>query len=152
MKKIDILVISLTAPLKIGIYENGNLIEEFESFEKTSEVLPLFFENILKTKKYEINELYYNKGPGSFMAIKITYIFLKSFSILNGFKLKATLGFNLNGNCPISAMRDFYFIQKDKEIIIEQLEKKVFAFTLPQELDYQLFEDNSLPYYKLPVV
>jgi len=152
MKKIDILVISLTAPLKIGIYENKNLIEEFESFDKTSEVLPLFFEKLLKKGEYSINTLYYTKGPGSYMAIKITYLFLKSLSILQDIELKATLGFSLNGNLPISAMRDFYFLQEGDNIIIKQLKKEQFIFTLPLKLNEKLFDNNILPYYKLPVV
>ena len=44
--------------------------------DQTSEALPLLFESILK--EYDPKRLFFARGPGSFMAIKITYIFFKN--------------------------------------------------------------------------
>jgi len=72
-KKVDILLIALSSPILIGVYENRQLIDSIESKEKSSDVLPLLFDELLK--KYEVQNLFYANGPGSFMAIKIAYIF-----------------------------------------------------------------------------
>ena len=76
LKKVDVLCITLTSPIKIGIYENEKLVETIESEEKSSDILPLLFKDILE--KYDVQKLLYANGPGSFMAIKVAYIFLKS--------------------------------------------------------------------------
>ena len=43
MLKVDVLLIALTSPIKIGIYREGVLIQSIESEEKSSDVLPLLF-------------------------------------------------------------------------------------------------------------
>ena len=80
LKKVDVLLITLTSPIKVGIYENHNLLETIESKDKSSDVLPILFKDLLA--KYDVQRLFYANGPGSFMAIKVAYVFLKSISIL----------------------------------------------------------------------
>ncbi len=150
MKKVEVLVISLFSPLKVGVYENKTLIKEYISEEKTSEILPLFFAEIIK--EYEIESLYYTKGPGSYMSIKIAYIFLKSMSILNGYKLKGALGFVLNGNSAIPAMRGLYFVNEDDGVVIKKVDGVEPRINLPTKLEKELFDEESAPFYKLPVV
>ena len=74
LKEVDILLIALTSPIKIGVYENSKLIESIESEEKSSDILPLIFKDL--QEKYRLKKLFYANGPGSFMAIKVAYIFL----------------------------------------------------------------------------
>ena len=76
LKNVDVLLVALSSPIQIGIYENHQLIQRIESDEKSSDILPQLFDSILK--KYHIENLFYANGPGSFMAIKVAYIFLKS--------------------------------------------------------------------------
>ena len=76
---IEILVITISNPLLIGIYENKKLIKEHKLEGKTSDLLPSLFEELLK--KYDIKKIIYVNSPGSFMAIKVAYIFLKTISI-----------------------------------------------------------------------
>ncbi|MDQ7067059.1 MAG: hypothetical protein Q9M40_03095 [Sulfurimonas sp.] len=85
LKEVDILLITLTSPIKIGVYENEKLLETIESSDKSSDVLPLIFRDL--QKKYVLKKLFYANGPGSFMAIKVAYIFLKSLSILKNIPL-----------------------------------------------------------------
>ena len=50
--KIDrILVITISNPLLIGIYENKNLLKSIKLDGKTSDLLPKLFENFLKSMK-----------------------------------------------------------------------------------------------------
>jgi len=39
----EVLVISISKPLLIGIYENKNLVKTYEDEGKTSDVLPMLF-------------------------------------------------------------------------------------------------------------
>jgi len=123
----------------------------FETTDQTSEALPLMFEGILK--EYTPNRLFFARGPGSFMAIKITYIFLRTMSIALGVPLFACDGFVFNEGRPIRAMRNLYFMKEANEITTIRLEDSVEQhFTLPQILNEDLFNDEIEPLYMLPAV
>ena len=73
MRKVDLIVIALSSPILIGVYENNNLIQTLSSEGRSSDFLPSAFAELLE--KYAINSVTYANGPGSFMAIKVTYLF-----------------------------------------------------------------------------
>ena len=100
-KDVDLVVLALSSPIMVGVYEDKKLIDSVVTEEKSSEVLPTIYEEL--DLKYEIKNLFYAKGPGSFMAIKVAYIFLKSLSILKNIPLRATDAFFFNENQPIKA-------------------------------------------------
>ena len=151
MLKVDILCITLTSPIQIGVYENNKLIEVIESEEKSSEVLPLIFKMLLD--KYEVSKLLYAKGPGSFMAIKVAYIFLKSLSILKKIPFFATDAFKFNENSPIKAIGKLYFVKIGQEIKTQKLEiAPKSGFMLPDVLDYNEFSTNTTPLYMIGAV
>ncbi len=147
-----ILVISVANPILVGIYKDNNLMKTISQDGKTSDVLPIIFNNILK--EYSIKEIFYVNGPGSFMAIKVAYIFLKTLSIVNNIPLKASDGFNFNNNSPIKALgKKYFFKSKDGKININFLEdKELEDFKLPKILDIKIFSKDSLPNYNLPAV
>jgi hypothetical protein len=144
-------VVSLASPLHVGIYEDHRLIHHETSHEQTSEVLPLLFEALLE--RYEPKRLFFARGPGSFMSIKISYIFLKTLSIALGVPLFASDGFTFNEGRPIKAMRNLYFV-KDKEAIHTQTfdTPQMQEFTLPKVLNEALFSTENEPLYMLPAV
>lgn len=87
------------------------------------------------------------------MAIKITYIFLKTLSITLGVPLLACDGFAFNEGRAIRAMRNLYFIKEAEEITTVRLEVPVEQhFVLPTVLDETLFNDEIEPLYMLPAV
>jgi len=150
-KKVDLVLIALSSPIKIGIYENKELIETIESEKKSSDVLPILFRDIFK--KYEVEKLFYANGPGSFMAIKVAYIFLKSMSILKKIPLFATDAFYFNENQPIKAIGKLYFVKISLEIKTQKLEKApVVSLELPVVLDYSKFSTNTTPLYMIGAV
>ena len=106
----------------VGIYHNHKLIDSYKSDEKTTDILPFFFDDILK--KYKLENLYYAKGPGSFMAIKVSYIFLKTLSITKNIKLFATDGFAFNGENLIKATGTLYFMKENGKISTIKLEQQ----------------------------
>lgn len=142
----------MTPPLQIGLYHDRELIKVLKSEDKTSEALPLIFDKILK--KYTINALYFAKGPGSFMAIKVTYIFLRTLSITKNLPLFATEGFTFNDNNPIKATGALYFMKKDGKILTEKISTPQTRqdFTLPTTLEQTHFSNDVEPLYVLPAV
>ncbi|MGB5867043.1 MAG: hypothetical protein WBG69_04120 [Arcobacteraceae bacterium] len=150
------LVISVSHPILIGIYDNDTLIETFSRTGKTSDVLPLLFDEILI--KYDLSEIYYVNGPGSYMAIKIAYIFLKTISIVNKIDLYAVSGFDFNNNSPIKALGKKYFFRHnnkldDDKITIEFLNDTIIEdFKLPQNFKNIKYSQDTLPQYNLPAV
>ena len=151
MLKVDVLCITLTSPIKIGIYESNKLIEIVQSNKKSSDALPVIFKDIFS--RYDVNKLFYANGPGSFMAIKVAYIFLKSISILKKIPLFATDAFKFNKNQPIKAIGKLYFVKINQEIKTQKLEIIPKAdFTLPDMLDYNEFSTNTTPLYMIGAV
>ena len=144
-------MISLSSPLKIGIYKDSILIKEYCKNEQTSEILPTVFMEILQM--YKIDTLFFANGPGSFMAIKVAYIFLKSLSVTLGTQLLGCDGFVFNNNRPIRAMKRVYFVKKDDKIVTEVMLRDIEqSFNLPSVLEKNLFSKDSEPLYILPAV
>jgi hypothetical protein len=135
----------------VGVYENGNLIEQIEKEGKTSDVLPLIVQQLLQ--KYNLNSIYFVNGPGSFMAIKVTFIFLKTLSIVKKIKLYSTCGFHFNKNMPIKATKYIYFLKEDDRISTKKIKDAVNSkFYLPEKLDVSLFSQKIDPVYVLDAV
>jgi len=149
---IEVLVISISNPILVGVYKNKKLIMAHKDEGKTSEVLPKIFNVILK--EHTIAGLYYVSSPGSYMSIKVSYVFLKSLSIVKDIELKATLGFYFNKNSPIKALGKKYFFYRNNEVEIDSLKSTdiLREFTLPEVLDESIFSSDALPKYNLPAV
>lgn len=148
----EVIVISISNPLLIGIYENKQLIKEYKLEGKTSDLLPSLFKMILK--EFDIKRINYVNSPGSYMAIKVAYIFLKTISITKNIELLACNGFEFNQNSPIKALGKKYFKQIKNEIKVDFLEKDdiIRDFKLPKNIDKINFNKQTLPIYNLPAV
>ncbi len=133
------------------MYEDGILIKNITFEEKTSEILLPTLTNILDT--YEISKIIYTRGPGSYMAIKLTYIMLKTIEILRGIRCIGCSGFELNNNQPIKAIGNLYFIKEKETIMTKKYEQPVNApFALPQSIHDLVLDEESTPEYVLPAV
>ncbi|WP_455756592.1 hypothetical protein [Sulfurimonas sp.] len=151
LKKVDVLLIALSSPIQIGIYENNQLIDTIVSKDKSSDVLPSLYKKIFE--KYNVERLLYANGPGSFMAIKVAYIFLKSISILKRIPLFATDAFYFNENQPIKAIGKLCFVKISSEIKTQKLEiAPSMEFKLPDVLDYNEFSTTVTPLYSIGAV
>lgn len=149
----ELFIISISNPIQIGIYKDNKLIEHISKEGKTSDILPEIINNILKVNT--ISSIYYVNGPGSYMAIKVAYIFLKTISQMKNISFLACSGFELNKNSPIKALGKKYFILKENDQIdVDFLkeENEIYDFTLPLTLDKSIFFENTLPNYQLPVI
>jgi len=150
-KSVDLVFITLSSPIKIGVYENNKLIDTIISEEKSSEILPIIYKKLDKT--YDIKKLFYANGPGSFMAIKVAYIFLKSISVLKNIPLFATDAFYFNENQAIKAIGKLCFVKIASEIKTQKLETAPnMEFNLPDVLDYTEFSTTASPLYAIGAV
>lgn len=149
---IEVLVVSISSPILIGIYENKKLINTISKDGKTSDILPLIFEKL--DSEYKIKTIIYVNTPGSYMAIKVSYVFLKTFCICKDITLKSASGFLFNGNSPIKALGKKYFFNKDGEVTVDFLEQDsiISDFKLPKTLEDEKHSLNTLPIYNLPAV
>ena len=55
-KEVDVLLVALSSPIKIGVYEDTKLLETIESAEKSSDVLPILFRDL--QKKYTLKNFF----------------------------------------------------------------------------------------------
>ncbi len=151
LPKYEIVIVSISSPLLIGVYRDGVLIEEIEKDEKTSEILLKVLMDI--RSRYDYEHIIYTNGPGSYMAIKLTYITLRSLEILKDIKFSSCDAFSLNNQNPIKAMGKLYFI-KDKGKIVTKVFDEVLKqeFKLPKELSEITLLDSNLPLYIIPAV
>lgn len=148
---VDVVVIALTSPFLVGVYQNGKLVQSYSSSEKISEALAPIFDEILS--RYNIRSVYFTKGPGSFMAIKLVYIFLKTVQIATGVKLYGCEGFVFNGGAPIKAVGNLYYVKENGTIVTKKLESDVAPnFALPKELHTLSCDEDISPVYVLPAV
>ncbi len=149
---IEILVITISNPLLIGVYENKKLIKEHKLDGKTSDLLPSLFIELLKM--YDIKRIIYVNSPGSFMAIKVAYIFLKTICITKDIEFLAIDGFEFNQNSPIKALGKKYFIKDENKVKVDFLEKDciIHDFNLPTSIEKYNFNEETLPIYNLPAV
>lgn len=146
-----LLIISISSPLKLGLYEDDILIEEIESSEKTSDILMVLIKDVMD--RYDISSIIYSHGPGSYMSIKLTYIILKSIEIISGISFFGCSAFLLNSGNPIKAMGNLYFIKEKETIITKKFDKPIAQeFKLPKDISNLEVELASVPDYQLPAV
>ncbi len=151
MPKVDVIVIELSSPILIGIYQDAQLVETLSSHQQSSEALPQLFEEVLE--RYEIESIVYTRGPGSFMAIKVAYIFLQTLCLVKQCRLYATNAFTFNQSQPIKAFGKLYFIQSNGTIATQKFEEPVEAlFELPKTIDLSDYSEETAPLYVLPAV
>ncbi len=147
----DLLVIALGSPLLVGVYEEGRLVERVESDEKSSDALPAICAEL--GERYDFDRLAYAKGPGSFMSIKVAYIFLKTLSIAKGVPLLATDAFYFNENAPIKAVGKLCFVKTSEGIVTRMFEEvPLNRFRLPEHLALEDFDTDTAPYYGIGAV
>ena len=150
-ERVDILLVALASPILVGVYKDGRLIEKIESDERSSEVLPRIYKELLQ--KYDVESFIYANGPGSFMSIKVAYIFLRSLGILKDIPLYAMDAFHFNGGRPIKAVGKLHFVKIQDKIETQKFDEVIEpSFELPQTLVKEELSTNSAPMYGIGAV
>jgi len=133
------------------VYEENTLIKTISSEKKTSEaLLPLIIECL---DEYPIGSIIYTRGPGAYMAIKLTYIMLKTIEIIRDIPCFGCSAFSVNEGEPIKAIGNLYFIKEKETIITKKYEQPVEThFRLPHSIHDLTIDEESIPEYNLPAV
>ena len=146
-----VLINSISQPIQIGLYRDDVCIERIELEGQTSEVLLPIIESLME--RYDIERFIYANGPGSHMAIKLTYIALRTIELLSEIPFSSCSAFELNSAKPLKAMGKLYFIKEKETIITQKFEEAVEqSFELPDSLDSIVISNENLPNYQLPAV
>ncbi|MFK5974885.1 MAG: hypothetical protein QM493_00130 [Sulfurovum sp.] len=146
-----ILIIPIANPIRIGLYRDNELIETITSEKKTSQILLPILMKFLD--RYDISSIIYTRGPGSYMAIKLTYIMLKTIEITRGIEIVGCSAFELNGANPIKAIGNTYFIKQKETIITKKYEQPIDVnFVLTKRIDNLNLDKESEPLYIIPAV
>jgi len=147
---VTLLVVPMASPFLVGIYHDSKLIDIISSDEKISDKFPMIYREL--NQKYKIKSVYFVNGPGSYMSIKLIYIFLQTISIVDNIEIKSALGFYFNNNQPIKALGNKYFIQKDGIIELKSYNTKLAQeYRVPLNIDETIFGKDLEPVYILPV-
>ena len=148
----ELLLFSVDSPIRAGIYRQKALVRTYEREGKVGEELYALLREILAS--YELDALYYLQGPGSFTAIKLSYVFLKTLSIARAIPLFGADSFTFNGGAPIHAYGDSYFVKESGKITLRRVRAPLekIPCELPASLDSTLFTPNPAPLYILPAV
>lgn len=139
---------ALDKPISIGLYENDLLIKSIQSEQKASEAVPILLSEILAD--FELERLIYANGPGSYMGIKISFLSLKTLSIVKNLPLFAVSAFELNHFAPIRANKNLCFVYNDGAISLQK--GLVGEFFLPQCLKSLNLRSDNEPFYFLNAV
>ena len=87
------------------------------------------------------------------MAVKLTYIILKTIEIIKKIPFEGCSAFALNGNKPVKAMGNLYFVKEKETIITQKFDQAIpQKFSLPSSLETLAIDKASTPNYVLPAV
>ena len=141
----------IAVPMQIGCYEHNRPVCTRTIEGRASDVLLGALEELLDN--YSIDKIIYASGPGSYMAIKLTYITLATLAALHEIPFAGCSAFALNGGAPIRAMGSLYFIKEKETIITQKFDKHIpQEFELPEDLGILELELENTPLYVLPAV
>ncbi len=150
-QKCDIILVSVSSPILLGIYINNKLLKKFETSGKTSDVLFDVFFDIMS--EYSISRIFYANGPGNFSSIKLTHIFLQTLKIIEDVELFCVDSFYFTKDNFIEAYGRIHFFKENNDIKTIKLEvKKSAVFELPDIIDSAKFSNSCFPLYVLPAV
>ena len=81
----------------------------------------------------------------------VLYIFLKTLQIVHNFTILAVDGFYFNGNLPIKAVGNRFFVKENDTITIQKSDL-VGEFELPAKIEISDFSSDIEPIYILNAV
>ena len=149
---VELVLVPLASPLLAGVYIDGKLVQSYEEEGKSSDVLAPLYEKIVGD--YAVTDVYFARGPGSYMAIKLAYVFLRTLQVVQGIGLHAVDGFYFTGGAPIKAAGKRWFRKNEAGEIVTFLPETEprTRFSLPPELKREDFTQPVDPLYVLPPV
>lgn len=100
--------------------------------------------------EFKCERLIYANGPGSYMGIKISYLSLKTLSVVENLPIFAVSAFELNDYAPIRANNALCFVYENGAISLQKAVAGEFA--LPLNLSKLNLQSDNAPFYYLNAV
>lgn len=149
---VTVLLISASRPMRLAVYDRvGAKLESFESDAPATESFYPLFKAI--DEKYAIEKLAYARGPGSFMGLKLGYVFMQTLALARNLPFTAASSFVLSDGAPVQAHGKRWFAQEANGIGVKLFEAAPEDRLLPPDrLDLNLFDTNTEPDYFMPAV
>ncbi len=158
MNHASVLLCALSSPLLLGVYHKESLCLSLSHRGKCSDGLVQLWKQALEfmqSHHYNLEKIILARGPGSWMGIKLSYIFAQSIAIAQNIEIVGIDGFMLNDNNPIFAYGQSYFVKKGNEIIVQNKQAIISSEqkpTLPQSLHQLSYSSQTSPLYILPAI
>jgi hypothetical protein len=151
MRQVEVVVVATGGDLLVGVYRDGELMEMMERDGKLSDTLAPLFEELMA--RYSIKKIYFSRGPGSLMSIKLLYIFLTTLSLVLGIELFGCESFVFSDGKPIRASGNLYFVKGEDGIGTQVIKDHPRTkFSLPRFLKDLSCSKETAPLYHLPAV
>lgn len=149
---IRFLFLTVTSPFSLGIYQENELIKEYMASGKASDVLPPMIDEVIK--EFAPDEIYYTNGPGNHMSLKIAFVCLKALCVIKKIPLYGVSPFVFNGNSPIKAFGNSYFVSTLGKIEVEIFEEEptLLPAALPKCVRFEELKGSDEPLFLLSVV
>ena len=146
-----LLILTISTPLQVGLYRNGSLQQRIVSERKISESLNGILMDVMD--RSPLDRILYVRGPGSYMAIKLTYIMLRTLQVVRGIPFAGCSAFSFNGGRPVKAIGSLYFVKEKETIITRKFDETIEQrFELPETLAGLSIDAEATPDYLLPAV
>lgn len=103
---------------------------------------------------YKISSIFYARGPGSFVSLKLLHIFVHTLCCTRQIPVFATDSFYFDSS-PIPAFSRQYFIKKEEgDVVLSEIkgEIKLYSPILPEVLICEDFCQETVPLYVLSPV
>ena len=149
---VTLLLLSAQTPLCVGLYDaSGVLVRRYERTGQISQVLYPLFREI--GAEFEVVALAYARGPGSFMGLKLGFVFLRSFAIAKKIPMRSASSFFFSAGAPIVATRHSAYLLSDDKISLCRLESAPEnRMQLPKRVDFEALDEPLEPLYIQPAV
>jgi tRNA A37 threonylcarbamoyladenosine modification protein TsaB len=149
---IRFLFLTVSSPFSLGVYDADGPIKEYTASGKASDVLPPMIDEAIR--EFAPEEIYYTNGPGNHMSLKIAFVCLKALCVIKKIPLYGVSPFVFNGNSPIKAFGNSYFVSTLGKIELEIFEEEptLFPAVLPGSVEFEGLKGSDEPLFLLSPV
>ena len=152
MRNATLLLISAIKPFVLAVYDERNeLIEQHASDQHLTTALYMITSEI--DARYCVTKVAYIRGPGSFMGLKLGFVFMRSFALARGIDFTAADSFALTADRPVFSHKNRYFVKENGVISVQRFDQPQPNFLIPPlALDTTIFNADTLPQYILGAI
>jgi tRNA A37 threonylcarbamoyladenosine modification protein TsaB len=152
LRNVTVLLISAAKPCFFALYdENGEMIEQESCDKPLTESLYVLMS--AAERRYSIKRVLYVNGPGSFMGLKLGFVFMRTFALAREIDFAACDSFAITGGAPVFSHKNRWFVKNGSSIELIRFENPPENRLIPpKKLNMANFSGDTTPCYLLPAV